>query len=263
MHVLLLLQLEHWAAAAPCQVLTLADAVMWTKAATGALQQLSAGNSRALRSLYEAASLRLETVSAALRAHSTLDQPAPDHAAVGVVPAAAAQPAASNVASAANDRPPTPDMSDTAAKLKSRGNAVCSAGAQHSGKGSPLPDSSRKCSSAGSTACGASGAHNVVCGSSSAGGASCGANTAPRPGRHPLQQLSQQQVLGLQALASAAACHREVAAALVATGADGITSFEWGKQLQHYWQADNQELQVRRAYSLLLMASAAYMQKCL
>jgi hypothetical protein len=55
--------------------------------------------------------------------------------------------------------------------------------------------------------------------------------------------LMQQQVLGLQALSAAAACHREVAAALVAAEA-GAASFEWIKQLRHYWQADTRELKV-------------------
>jgi hypothetical protein len=233
-HVLLLLQLEQWAAAMPCQVLALADAVMWTRAATGALQQLSAGNSRALRSLYEAATLRLETVSASLRVHSTLCQTSPDPAAATAVPAAAMQAAAGVAESATNDRPPTPDMSDSAPSLKPRGKQVSAGGVQLSGKARAAPGPNQKCTSSSGSAAGVS----KIAGSA--------AHAASDPSQNVQQRLSQQQVLGLQALASAAACHRDVAAALVAAGADGITSFEWGKQLRHYWQPDTQELQVRQ-----------------
>jgi hypothetical protein len=64
--------------------------------------------------------------------------------------------------------------------------------------------------------------------------------------------LSQQQVLGLQALASAAACHRDVAAALVAADVEGVSSFEWVKQLRHYWDPETQELKVWAQILLLL-----------
>jgi hypothetical protein len=57
------------------------------------------------------------------------------------------------------------------------------------------------------------------------------------------RQLSQQQVLGLQTLASAAASHRDVAAALVAAAAKGDVSCVWQQQLRHYWDAETQELQ--------------------
>ena len=72
------LQVEQWAEA-PCQVLLLADAVLWTRSACDALRQMEGGNSRALRSLEEAAVLRLEKVSAVLREQGRRQQP-------GIVP---------------------------------------------------------------------------------------------------------------------------------------------------------------------------------
>lgn len=61
---------------------------------------------------------------------------------------------------------------------------------------------------------------------------------------HNSVTLTVQQRVGLQALLAAASCHKDVAAALVAADAQGTSSFDWGKQLRHYWQPDYQELQV-------------------
>jgi hypothetical protein len=56
--------------------------------------------------------------------------------------------------------------------------------------------------------------------------------------------LSWQQLQGLQLLAAAGACHREVAAALVSGGAKGPADFLWGQQLRHYYHVDTGQLQV-------------------
>lgn len=204
---------------------------MWTKAATGSLQQLAAGNSRALRSLFDAASLRLETVSAVLRGQRPkLKQ------ASGQGPAAATGEAVEAGRSARARvevpvRPLTPDTSDDlSVKSLPWGNAHAPPG-----------------SLAGSSSGGRSQGQGQGC--SERGAA---ASTSSSSACSVRRSLSQQQVLGLQALASAAACHRDVAAALVAADVEGVSSFEWVKQLRHYWDPETQELKVWAQILLLL-----------
>lgn len=208
-------QVERWAAT-PCQVLFLADSVMWTRAASGALQQLAAGNSCAMRALFDAASLRLETVSAVLRGQQSSAGVAAEHAAVDAAGGGGACPVVSKLIG----RPGTQDTSDGVDVPKTTPRSKQTAAAAVA---SHRPDDNST---------------GQVLGPCRASAASVSCRQA-RDG----PALTQQQVLGLQALAAAAACHREVAAALV--GAEtGAVSFDWIKQLRHYWQADTGELKV-------------------
>jgi hypothetical protein len=233
--VVRVLQVEQWAAA-PVQVLLLADAIMWTKAATGSLQQLTAGNSRALRSLFDAASLRLETVSAVLRGQRPQVKQAsgqgPGAAAAAAATEAATQAGRSNGArEEVPVRPLTPDTSDDmSVKASPWGvpEAHAPPGSSSSGGGSQRQGSSERSAAA--------------------------ANSSSKACSGSVRQgLSQQQILGLQALASAAACHRDIAAALVAADVEGVTAFEWDKQLRHSWDAQTQELKVWAHDPLLLV----------
>lgn len=212
-------QVERWAAT-PCQVLLLADSVMWTRAASDALQQLAAGNSRALRALFDAASLRLETVSAVLRGQQSSAKSAAKRAAVDAAGGDGVCPVAGKLLA----RPGTPDTSDdvdvpkTTPRSKQTA-AAAAAVASHRPNNDSTGQALGPCRAHDSAAF-------VTCRQAFDGPA-----------------LTQQQVLGLQALAAAAACHREVAAALVAADT-GAVSFDWIKQLRHYWQADTGELKV-------------------
>lgn len=193
----------------------LADAILWTRCATEALQRQAAGNSRALRVLADAAVLRVETVSAALRgqrhaqshvsAAACADSLAADYVARGVVVQSSGPSPAKT--SAAPHRPATPILPPDNVAMQT---------ALRASKGSALAASARHKSPHLGNAC----------------------STSNK------QHLSQQQILGLRALLAAAACHRDVAAALVASGAEGPACFEWGQQLRHYWDAETQELKV-------------------
>lgn len=216
---------------------------MWTKAASGALQQLAAGNSRALRALYDAASLRLETVSAVLRGQRVSSKlNASCHAADcnGGGGGQKGTQGGSGAADKPPSRPGTPDTSDEVSKVSPRGlSAVTSS--MKPGNGSSRSQRSNSSSSSGS-------------GSGSARPAPRTSEVIHLPDtagsiqgcRSVRQQLSQRQILGLQALASAAACHRDAASGLVAADIEGPQACEWITQLRHYWDPDTNNLKVER-----------------
>jgi hypothetical protein len=58
--------------------------------------------------------------------------------------------------------------------------------------------------------------------------------------------LTWQQLQGLQLLAAAGTCHKEVAAALVEGGGKGPADFLWGRHLRHYYEEATGQLQVNR-----------------
>jgi hypothetical protein len=247
-------QVEDWAAA-PSQVLALADAVMWTKAAAGALQRLAAGNSRALRSLCDAAALRLETISAALRRQphasrhpaSALAHAADRSLQKGSGVAAAAQaPAAASGQPAALGRPATLDTCDEVPHVSPR---TSSQPVVLPGSGRALSSSNNRSSSQPPK-----GQLAPACHSSSNAAGKSSAATTPK-------QLSQQQILGLQTLASAAASHRDVAAALVAAAEDGCLSSAWQQQLRHYWEPETQELKAS-AWCCIMQLFPCYHASC-
>jgi len=268
-------QVERWADA-PCQVLLLADAVLWTRCATVALQQLETSNSytRALRSLADAAVLRLETVSAALRG-----QRAGRFAGAGGSCTekgsswrgdAAAEPDATHPGSRrqtageqrhghgvqvlVNDTGRTPtgaQVEDDSVPVPGAAAAPAAPAGRPATPDTPAvlpmqqsrPDKPPPAAAAAGTArapCSQGCLQRDTCSHPSISAAGSDPATSSRPG-----QLSPQQVLGLQALVAAAACHRDVAFALIAAGAEATTSFVWGRQVRHYWQPEKRELKVR------------------
>jgi hypothetical protein len=265
----LLLQVERWAGSHTCQALLLADAVLWTRAASQALQQLAMGNSRALRALSDAAVLRLETVSVALQGRL---QSGSQHTATKA-PSAAAGAAASGApgklggsgssAAGASSRSSScatsetcPSWQETASSDSHKQHHVQVLVVQHGSKEREhLARDKQDCvpQKAGTlpatgivVGAAAAAAQRITTHGGSSSGTAC--NDSAHPDQQPAVQLSQQQVLGLQALVSAAACHRDVAATLIAASSSGRTPHEeWGKQLRHYWQPDTQELQVGTA----------------
>lgn len=250
-----MLQVEQWATA-PVQVLLLADAVLWSRSATAALQQQAAGSRCALRSLADAAALRLETISAALRGQQQLAacsrgvgigsagtnrrrlehrngsedsdvehaggaQPSPVNPLVSSIPCT---PGVSNAAGLPEFQP----VAEVPAELCAEATQVLS-GVQEQGQ-------LRECSTAPK---GWSSRH-----AGTASVISSATSNGCMPQLPDQYKLSPQQRAGLQALVTAAACHRDVALKLVASGADSPASFEWARHLRHYWNLDTEDLQV-------------------
>lgn len=276
-------QVEDWAGSSSLQGLLLADWVIWTRAATGSLQQLAAGDHHALRGLADSAVLQLETVTTALRRYrqtaesnkqqnqKTADCGAQSQAATagqsvvrsyleverkdgGCQQAAPSTPKQQQqTRRSTGDRPATPDAVELQPDhgpcgTKTSSNKSSSSSSSINERHLASPESS----------CGVSEQPSISSRASlgmSSGIVCCaGANN---------KYLTRQQLLGLQLLVAAGTCHREVAAALVAAGVQGASDFEWGQQLRLYWQAEEGQLQVRLYLGLLRsLFQYLWLQQC-
>lgn len=272
-------QVEDWAGSCCRQALLLADGVVWTRAATSALQQLEAGNSHALRALADSAVLQLETIATVLR-QSRLHQ---DEQGAGwpggastspqvlvvhgsEVPEAQQQPQPQQVqqhqaCQQQSIRPATPDPTEALLMSKASRHSLLRCSHQENGAAATSPSSTSTHPAV----------HVAHASTSSCGSSSSSSTDACKSGdcRNPRSLLTTQQVLGLQLLVAAGTCHREVSAALVSAGAHGPAAFEWGQQLRLYWQPEEGQLQVcvavvcPKAAALLQSVGVNMMALCL